>query len=473
MARRLRQPGGGTRTGPFGSTRGLLHLCASASVGQLIAGVSVTAIIAAVAIGEPVFALLAAVGIHAEACTFVLTAAIIAPPLAALLARTIDLARRREYELKRRESLLLSAQRLAQMGHWRVPLGSRRCEISGDLQSLLGLPEGANEIVLDDFYAMVLPEDRERVRASVETLVATRQNQEVEYRIRGADGTLHAMRVDGSCEFDHAGRLVALFGAIRDVTPREALLGDLRLAKEEAEAASRTKSEFLANMSHELRTPLNAIIGFSEIIATALFEPVAARYRDYARDINSSGLHLLKLINDVLDISKIEAGRLELHKEPVAAPALIEDCRRLVAERAASARVELTVAVASDLPPVAADALRLKQILLNVLANAVKFTPPGGRVAVSATLAPEGGVTFTVRDTGIGMHPEEIPLALEPFRQIETALNRRYEGTGLGLPLARRLTELHDGIFDIESAPGRGTTVAIRLPPALTLREVA
>ncbi|HUH84658.1 MAG TPA: ATP-binding protein [Stellaceae bacterium] len=239
---------------------------------------------------------------------------------------------------------------------------------------------------------------------------------------------------------------------------------ELERARRAAEEASRVKSEFMAHMSHELRTPLNAIIGFSEAIRDAVMGPVSARYRDYARDIHSSGSHLLRLIKDILDLSKVEAGRLELREEIVDLATLVEDCRRFFSERAAAGGLKLTVRVASDLPRVQGDEIRLKQILLNLLSNAVKFTAPGGRIMLEAAKTPDGGVALSVADTGIGMTPEEVPLALEPFRQLEGAFNRRYDGTGLGLPLARQLAELHGGTLTIDSAKDRGTTVTVTLP---------
>jgi two-component system cell cycle sensor histidine kinase PleC len=250
-------------------------------------------------------------------------------------------------------------------------------------------------------------------------------------------------------------------------------VGELETARARAEESSRVKSQFMANMSHELRTPLNAIIGFSEVIRDAIMGPVAARYRDYARDIHSSGTHLLHLIGEVLDLSKIEVGRLELHEEPVDLAKVIGDCHRLIAERATSGGLDITVELPAKLPVIRGDELRLKQIILNLLSNAVKFTPPGGRVTLSIASTAEGGVALTVSDTGIGMKPEEIPIALEPFRQLDSALNRRYEGTGLGLPLAQRLAELHGGTLKIDSTAGGGTRVAINLPPERVVSRAA
>ncbi|HKW55493.1 MAG TPA: ATP-binding protein [Stellaceae bacterium] len=244
-----------------------------------------------------------------------------------------------------------------------------------------------------------------------------------------------------------------------------ATVGELERARVAAEASSRVKSQFLANMSHELRTPLNAIIGFSEMIRDAIMGPVATRYREYAHDIHNCGRLLLGVISDVLDLSKVEVGRLELHDEQVDLAKVIGDCHRLISERVKAGRLELAIDLPSDLPMLLGDELRLKQIVLNLLSNSVKFTPAGGRVTFSAAVARDGSLALAVSDTGIGMKAEEIPIALEPFRQIDSVHTRRYEGTGLGLPLARTLAELHGGTLLIESVPDRGTTVTVTLPP--------
>jgi signal transduction histidine kinase len=238
----------------------------------------------------------------------------------------------------------------------------------------------------------------------------------------------------------------------------------LRLAKEEAETASRSKSDFLANMSHELRTPLNAIIGFTEILSAEIFGPLGnARYLSYVGDIRASGRHLLELVNDVLDISKVECGQLDLVEETVDIAAVVDLCLRLVRERAESAGVTLDSALVSPLPPLRADGRRLKQVVLNLLSNAVKFTPPGGRVGLRVA-ANEQGVRLVVEDTGIGIAPADLATALRPFGQIDSRLARRYSGTGLGLPLAKAIVELHGGDLQIDSAIGRGTKVTVILP---------
>lgn len=241
------------------------------------------------------------------------------------------------------------------------------------------------------------------------------------------------------------------------------LTEELSIARDAAEQGSRAKSTFLANMSHELRTPLNAIIGFSEVIRDAMLEPVGERYRDYARDIHASGQHLLRVINDILDLAKIESGRVELDEEEVDIAVLVATCLPIVEQRVKATRIDLRTLVPSGLL-VWADELRLKQVILNLLSNAAKFTPPGGTVTVSAVHAVDGSIMITVTDTGIGMRPEDISVAMEAFQQVDGGLSRRDEGTGLGLPLARQLAELHGGGLTIESQIRKGTTVRVRLP---------
>ena len=237
--------------------------------------------------------------------------------------------------------------------------------------------------------------------------------------------------------------------------------------KVRAEAANRAKSEFLANMSHELRTPLNAINGFSEIMLGEMYGPLGdTRYRDYARDILDSGQHLLALINDILDMSKIEAGKMSLRFEPVALEEVTEDAARLVQNRAESVGLELRIEL-PVLPEVDADYRAVKQVLLNLLSNAIKFTPRGGRVTVRADLRddPRGQrVRVSVQDTGIGISPEDLERLARPFEQIEHQHAKTQQGTGLGLALSKALVEMHGGLLDLRSAPGQGTTASFSLP---------
>ena len=245
---------------------------------------------------------------------------------------------------------------------------------------------------------------------------------------------------------------------------------ELRMARDQAQSANAAKSEFLANMSHELRTPLNAIIGFSEVIRDGVFGPPDdPRYRDYAADIHDSGHHLLRIIGDLLDMSKIEANKLDLREDELDIAETVGAAVRLVHRAADEARLTLSLELPSDLPTVFADELRLKQILLNLLSNAVKFSLPAGAITVGAAKSDDGGLAIWVTDTGIGMNDDGIKIALEPFRQIESAQSRKYDGTGLGLPLARGLMELHGGSLALTSVPNTGTTATVTFPPSRVL----
>jgi two-component system cell cycle sensor histidine kinase PleC len=244
-----------------------------------------------------------------------------------------------------------------------------------------------------------------------------------------------------------------------------ALADDLSIARDEAETANRAKSDFLALMSHELRTPLNAIIGFSEIIETELFGPVGtARYREYAKDVRDSGQHLLGLINDILDLSKIEAGKMEFDEADIDVADAIGACLRLVREQARENGVRLVTEIPEELPALRFDERKLKQILINLLSNAVKFTPTGGEITIKAWSRPDSGYVIQIIDTGIGIALEDIPKALSPFGQTNVKLARECKGTGLGLPLTKSLVEMSAGSMDLQSEVGVGTTVTVRFP---------
>ncbi len=242
-------------------------------------------------------------------------------------------------------------------------------------------------------------------------------------------------------------------------------VAELAAVRAQAEIANRSRSEYFAKMGHELRTPLNAIIGFSEIIKDEIFGPVgSARYRDYMHDIHDSGHHLLDLVNDLLDVARIEVGKTEVEDQVLTVPELVEASLADFAERAAAGGVELEIDIPAELPCLRADPKKLRQMLSNLLSNAVKFTAPGGSVKIAAWSSPDAGFVIQIADSGIGMALKDIPVALAPFGQVKNALRQRHEGSGLGLPLTKALAELHAGSLDLQSEPGAGTTVTLRFP---------
>jgi signal transduction histidine kinase len=258
------------------------------------------------------------------------------------------------------------------------------------------------------------------------------------------------------------GAVVSLYS---DITERKAAEQKMEQARSQAEFANRAKSDFLANMSHELRTPLNAIIGFSEVLATEILGPLAQdKQLEYIKDIHSSGLLLLSIINDVLDMSKIEAGKLDLAFERVSIQQVIKEAVRMVDERVRSRHLSIVIKVPEGEIPVWGDERAIKQIMLNLMSNAVKFSHEGGRIDIRTSLDDAEGLTLEVADRGIGMAAAEIERALQPFGQAKPATTRNHGGTGLGLPIAKGLVEAHGGRLMIESTPGRGTVVRIALP---------
>jgi signal transduction histidine kinase len=297
----------------------------------------------------------------------------------------------------------------------------------------------------------------------VDALVAER----VQALLSGNARRLESMLPDGRC-LEVRPRYREGFGLVIttiDITDRKQFELQLRIAKEQAELANRAKTNFLATMSHELRTPLNAIIGFSEIIEDQLLGPIGTeKYLDYVRDIHMSGAHLLEVINDILDLSKVESGKFELLEKGIDLSRVVASTIRLMRDKATRADLSIVTAIPDPSPVIMADERALKQILLNLLSNSIKFTRPGGTITIGTELTPTEDFLITVEDTGIGMSATEIPKALAPFGQLDSSLTRKYAGTGLGLPLVKSLVELHGGTLDLTSTIGVGTRATVCLP---------
>jgi len=288
-------------------------------------------------------------------------------------------------------------------------------------------------------------------------------------QIRRRDGTLIWIAENARTVLDEDEQFLFYEGTVEDVTRQQESEEAMRRALAETQEAARAKAAFLAAMSHELKTPLNAVIGFSDLMRQELFGPVGEpRYRAYVSDIHENGQRLLTMINDILDLSRVEGGLIDLDEQPVSPlEAVSSACDAVTAEK--SAHAAITLHIPPNLPMLKTDPKRLNQILAHLISNAVKFTPSTGRIEVRAERTPEGGLSFAIADSGIGMEPDRIGHALEPFKQLDGSLSRRFEGVGLGLPLANALVRLHGGRLLIESRLGHGTTVTAEFPPERTL----
>jgi PAS domain S-box-containing protein len=340
----------------------------------------------------------------------------------------------------------------------------RYIDVNMALARIYGYPSpAALKLALTDIAAQLYVDSRRR--GDFQRLMEA-QDKVTDFvsEIRHSDGTTIWISENARAVRDWAGRLVCYEGTVTDVTEKFKAERLMRCALREAEEANRAKSAFLAAMSHELRTPLNAIIGFSEVIKDGLLGAVQPpAYAGYAADIHISGVRLLAIINDVLDVSRLEGGNISLSPEPCTLTVLIDEAVAVAHDLTGDARpVAIDTAMAP--PELCVDVNRLRQCLAKLLANAMKFTPDGGTIAVRAALAADGGLRIAVVDTGIGMAPEKVATAIEPFHQLDGSLARRFGGTGLGLSIAKALVELHGGRLEIASAEGEGTTVTITLP---------
>ncbi|BCW90277.1 Sensor histidine kinase RcsC [Alphaproteobacteria bacterium SO-S41] len=320
-----------------------------------------------------------------------------------------------------------------------------------------------SEVLGNTFLGIINDEDRPELLRAHRVLLVPGAAKTITTRMHHKDGNvLWVETICRSVGDPVTGRVHEIITVSRDVTTRKAAEAEINKARETAESANRTKSRFLATMSHELRTPLNAIIGFSDMLKSELFGPLGSRYQEYSELIHESGTLLLDLINDILDMSKIEAGKFELAMETFDASETVESCLRLMKGKADQSGLMLEVNLAPH-AVVEADKRAVKQILLNLLSNAIKFTPRGGRITTVTKLQGDH-ITLTVADTGVGIPADDLPRLGRPFEQAKQDANLAKAGTGLGLALVRSLVQLHGGDLNIESQEGRGTTVTVTLP---------
>jgi two-component system, cell cycle sensor histidine kinase DivJ len=334
-------------------------------------------------------------------------------------------------------------------------------------QQLLSAP--VHKVLGDGLFEHVHVVDRPAYLTALSRCQTNNEAIAVEFRVRrgGPGEAAHYIWVEMRCrpmQPTKADGVPGIVAVTRDISEHKAQEAALLRARDEAESVSRAKTQFLASMSHELRTPLNAIIGFSEILNQELFGALGeARYQDYARLIHESGEHLLHVVNDILDMSKIEAGKFTIVTEPFDVTSLVTSCCDIMRHTAERKEISLKVDVAPKIPELAADKRACKQMLLNVISNAIKFTESGGWVKVSAYVE-DGNAVFAVSDNGIGIADQDLPRLGNPFVQASSSYNRSHEGAGLGLSVVRGLARLHGGSLDLSSRLGEGTTVRIVLP---------
>jgi PAS domain S-box-containing protein len=369
-------------------------------------------------------------------------------------------------ERKRAEEALLKHAQIVDQIHDSVVSTDRNGIVTTWNKGAERLFGYVKEEAIGRHISFVYPEEeRAHLRDQVIAPTEAKGWHDVEVRMLRKSGEDFYAHLSDTVLRDARGEIVGRIGYSIDITERKRAEEAMRKAMEQAEFANRSKSEFLANMSHELRTPLNAIIGFSEAMHDEMIGPLGnPSYREYARAILESGTLLLSLIGDILDLSKIEAGKLELRETEVDIAEAVGACRRIVEARAKEAELTLETRLGDRLPRLWVDERTFKQIILNLLSNAIKFTPPNGQATINATIDEAGRMVITVSDTGIGMAAEDIPKAMDAFGQVANFLTRDHQGTGLGLPLVNSLVEAHGGTLELESELGSGTTATVTFP---------
>ncbi len=367
--------------------------------------------------------------------------------------------------LERSKKQLEEAESIARMGHWQWIIGQDDITWSDEIYRIFGFAPDEFKPTIESMATLINRRDIARVNQAFERAIIEHNNYDMEFSITRPDGQVRYIHCEGRCAIDEDDDLTALYGIMQDMTERVLYEQELKAAKESAERAYAAKSQFLANMSHELRTPLNAVIGFSEMMQQQLLGPIGnEKYLDYINGIRESGEHLLDLISDILDMSKIEAGKYELVLEEFNVAKTMKMAAHMVENRALEGEIKLNIkGIQNDALKIVGDRRAFLQIILNLLSNAVKFTNQNGEVKLECHERADY-LAVKIIDNGIGIPANKLANITRPFEQVSDSYARDHEGSGLGLAITKELTELHGGHLHIDSIVGRGTTVTVRLP---------
>ena len=366
--------------------------------------------------------------------------------------------------IKQQEIRLNEAEAIGHIGQWHWEIGAEKLDFSDQLYTIFGVEKSRFNPTLDSINQMIHRNDADRMMQVFQRAIIEQKDYDMDFRLNRMDGEMRYIRCEGRCKVDANGEAIALYGIMQDVTESTRRELDLMKAKESAERAYAAKTQFLANMSHELRTPLNAVIGFSEMIERQLLGPVGNdKYLEYIKGIRESGEHLLDLISDILDMSKIEAGKYELALEEINITKIIGLAVHMMEGRALDADIKIKIKSSNANLKIIVDRRATMQMILNLLSNAVKFSKHGSQVTIEMNER-DTYCSIKVIDSGIGIPANKLANITMPFEQAESDYTREYEGTGLGLAITKELAEIHGGSLFIESTVNVGTTVTIRLP---------